>query len=356
MSLFITKQTDINAYYESDRLNQSSLKELQFGLDKFLAKQKFKKESKYFIIGSAVDVILTGEEGEFDNQFIVFEGKVPSEKPELIAKTVLQKYQVFYSDSIPENIHIDSDLDLLGKTIREHEYYNNRKIESLVEDISKTCYHYFEFLKNSIGKTILDISDKEVIDNVVKSLRDNPTTSYLFDRDDLQSCNSRDVYYQLPIYFIYMGVECKALLDILIVNKIGDEIVSFEVIDLKTMAGYTADFEQSFKKFGYDIQGVFYQMAAEYYMYDVHNFAVDLGQVKRPKFVVESKEYIGKPMVYEMTPKTMNLAFNGHTEIQVADIVVKKEKLGIISLFELYKYYENTMWQEDFKFKNGYYI
>ena len=69
--LQITPQIQVDQYYESDALNQSTLKQLSKGLDYFLDQQEKDKDSTNdsFIIGSGVDCILTGNEEDFGNKF-----------------------------------------------------------------------------------------------------------------------------------------------------------------------------------------------------------------------------------------------------------------------------------------------
>ena len=66
MGVVITPQSEIDKYFESDALSQSSLKKLLTGINSFLNNQKeeselFYTEKGHFIIGSAVDMLLTGE-------------------------------------------------------------------------------------------------------------------------------------------------------------------------------------------------------------------------------------------------------------------------------------------------------
>ena len=74
--VFVTPQKEIDAYFASPALSQSYIKPLTSGLENFLSKAKQYKEEEqnedgvdkeHLLIGSAVDCILTGEEGRFDD-------------------------------------------------------------------------------------------------------------------------------------------------------------------------------------------------------------------------------------------------------------------------------------------------
>ena len=99
--------------------------------------------------------------------------------------------------------------------------------------------------------------------SITESLRTNPVTKSFFDRETYSKLEDIDVYYQLPIYFEYRGIACKALLDMLFVFKdIDGKVLSVLLVDLKTMAGLTINFGiTSFKSFRYDIQAAWYTEA-----------------------------------------------------------------------------------------------
>ena len=75
MGIIITPQAEIDAYFESSALSQSSLKLLLKGYHAFVenrdSDEDEKGEKSHLIIGSAVDLLLTGEEGEFQKQYYV---------------------------------------------------------------------------------------------------------------------------------------------------------------------------------------------------------------------------------------------------------------------------------------------
>ena len=100
MGLIITPQADIDAYFASEATNQSSLKNLEGGLGGLLAniakRKKDIEEDKptpdYFLVGGAVDCILTVEEGEFDKQYYVSKlTKMPSEVEVKIVESVFNE-------------------------------------------------------------------------------------------------------------------------------------------------------------------------------------------------------------------------------------------------------------------------
>ena len=79
--LIIGTKKQIQQYREHPGMNQSTLKNVQYGLSYFLKKQDEEGPIASFERGSAVDTILTGNEGDFkDLYYISALEKKPSDK------------------------------------------------------------------------------------------------------------------------------------------------------------------------------------------------------------------------------------------------------------------------------------
>ena len=132
--------------------------------------------------------------------------------------------------------------------IEQHDWQRNWKMETKVAKIIESCSSYFNDLKASYGKQILSSEQNSRIHNIVNSLRLNIRTRRFFDRENQASMPSNiEFYYQLPIYFEYEGIQCKALLDLVVVVRDEEGIITdIFPYDLKTMAGNTKYFLFSF--------------------------------------------------------------------------------------------------------------
>lgn len=335
MGVFVTPQSEIDAYYASEALGQSKAKKLLQGLSAFTAEEDDLSDKVFIKIGKGVDMLLTGEEGEFEANFHISKvEKAPSDTIVDIIQQVVDGVKTKYNEyllTIPvidvvkvtdagthvlvENDSIDTVLPEI-KTFAEfsgflHEWeeliidvckavnYQPRygaeaKLKAIVEPGSE----YFKDLCNSNGKIIIDANTNNIIDNVVSSLKTHPRTSRFFNKEDQAEYTTADFYYQLPIYFLYNGVECKALLDFVVVIKdINGDILQVQPIDLKTMFGNTFDFPESIKTRRYDIQAAWYTEAIyAHFCLDREN--EDL--VAPFKFIVESTSKQGKPLIFEM--------------------------------------------------------
>lgn len=260
--VYVTPQSEIDKYFESDNLSQSTVKPLLQGLEKFLNNQKEERELYYeekgnLIIGSGVDCILTGEEGRFDDIYYTSDiEKKPSDAEMSILNMIFDNVVNEYSSA---EGWIEKPLNdypgFIKESIEFHGWQKNWKDETRISKIIDVGSEYFEDLKLALGKQVIDKNQLFIINSICESLRTNQRTKSFFDREVYEKFPDIDVYYQLPIYFEYKGIACKALLDMLFVFKSVDtgEVISVLPVDLKTMAGNTLNFISSLKSWRYDI-------------------------------------------------------------------------------------------------------
>jgi len=328
--LYIASRKQIEEYRQSDALGQSQLKKLLVSMDEFL-KEDVDKQSPAMIIGSAVDTILTGNEEDFDNLFHVTSFSKPSDVVSSILELVYERTQDKRSD-------LESNRSLLEEAIIDFEYQKNWKMETKVNKLLEFS-GYYEELQLSEGKTVLSEEQDLIVENVVDSLRTNPATSKYFNR---VTPKNMDMYLQLPIYWTYKGVNCKSLLDIVLVfkNEQGD-IVKIVPIDLKTYFGRTTEFLNAVRTRRYDIQAASYTLAV------AKHFNVPPSIVDNFLFVVESTTDIGHPMVFTVSSELFDVGLNGLPEVWYEGRLLRQQILGYDQLISLYKYYEQQGWQEE---------
>lgn len=354
MGLIITPQSEIDKYFASDAIDQSTLKLLLLGVDKFKQIQKEKEEDKKklyyeekesFVLGSAVDLILTGEEGEFEKQYYVSQLE---EKPSDVEMSMIQEVFDIVKANNSEIKSLDTYTDILKDVIVSHNWYKGnpgpKRIQGLIERDSA----YFEELKSAFGKQILSEQERVIIQNVVDSFRNNPRTRDYF---GIKYSKNIIVYYQFPIYFTYRGVECKALLDIIFVeiDTHTGEVLSVLPVDIKTMSDYTINFPKSLKRFRYDIQASFYTFALQ------QHFGEGV-KIKPFKFIVESVNYSGNPLVYQISNEVDYIGRYGREAVQITKIIppegitkvtVAREIKGFEQLLGDYIYQTKNGWKEE---------
>lgn len=394
MAVIITPQSEIDAYFASDDKSQSDFKKILKGIDN--ANQEYNIDDKpNILIGKGVDTILTGEEGEFEKTFYIsqIESKPSDTIVDIVTKVfemVSEDYQEYLAVTIPvvgavqikheeECLIIDNDSlepaieeivpntisefaphlhtyeDYIMKVCEEINYQPRYGRDAKLKAVIEPGTEYFNDLCKSFGKKIIDNSMHNTIQSVVMSLRTNPRTSKYFDRNMQDKLDNVSFIYQMPIYFEYKGIKCKALLDLVVVVR--DEegrITLIEPIDLKTMFGNTYNFLQNCKKFRYDIQGAWYTLALmDFYALDDDNVVL-----KPFKFIVESTTFPGKPLVYEVDKSLLKIGKEGREPLNFVgmdftsqqdkqEFVVQDRIKGYDELIDIYLYHEENGWDRE---------
>jgi len=383
--LQVAKKEEIDAYFASPALGQSSLKKLLGNVSDFT--KEFDSKGEHFVIGSAVDCILTGEEGEFEKTYYTSElEKRPSDAIADIIRSVFALVQTDYIEYLEvtapatfQNGHfevVQDDLDgqnpvtslidfagslgnwrpyvlqIVAEVGWNSKWGDDAKFNNII-----VFNEFFMDLCKAYGKIILDSTQKATIDSIVNSLRTHRRTARFFDREQFASWGEQvQVFYQFPIYFEYRGVECKALLDMVIVERdIEGGIVSVQGIDFKTMNGNTYHFLSSVKSYGYHIQAAWYMLALELY------FAVSPAKIKNFLFVVESTTTQGKPLVIKLNDDVILIGRHGRKAVSIVDTdmfntdalnaQIMRPILGLEALLDMYLYHKENGFDEEKEIK-----
>lgn len=351
MNIYKTPQHLIEEYYNSPSLNQSSLKDLRHGLGKFLEnREKFNKDlplKTYFKIGEAVDTLLTeGEESFKEKFYISVSEKKPSETEVIILQKVLEKVLKTNDERISEVESLDKYPVFILDAIVEINWQPKWKVETRINKIIEVGAEYFEILKASFGKEILLKEEADRIFKIQDALLNDIRTKKYFNPEEIAASPNVEIYYQIPIYFDFEGIPCKALLDLIVVHKDTEgNILHLEPIDLKTMSGFSIEFPNSARSFRYDIQASWYLDAM---MNGTAVFPEHFPKlpehvlIENFKFIVISTTKNERPVIYETSEDFLNCGRFG-----VVNAFGQKTVKGYIELLEDFRYYENSSWEEE---------
>jgi hypothetical protein len=311
---------EVEEYFADGSVSQSYLKNLIKGIDHLGQDEKtmYYEEKGHFIIGSAVDVWITQGVGEYNQQYYTASEKKPSDTMMSMVRMIFD-YSMLDEEPTGELLADIEDAVIL-ESLNHHKYQARWKEETRLAAILRDGHEYFEELKLAHGKQILSPNDSTLVHSIVMSVESGKYTgSYLRDSPTV------DVYFQVPIYFEYEGIPCKALLDILRVDK---EFKTLEPIDLKTMGGFTAEFPWAVRSRRYDFQAAFYTEAVrsltigygrceplktfvEGYQIKMFKFIVETTHSKSDKLTGEFAVYTGKPLCYRLSNKQLILGKHG---------------------------------------------
>ena len=340
----------VEDYYTNPAISQSQLK-LLLGPDPSIFNtiqepDLYFEEKKHFIIGNGVDMQLTRPIEEFNQKFHIsnLQNK-PSDTIKSIVNQVYDRVKEIYPNIETIQNYNNTILD----SCNDHNYQPNWKTETRIAKVVE-AWEYWEDLKAAEGKVVLSQEENDLISQIVMSIRTNPTTSKYFERNT----NYVEILDQYSIYFNYEGIECKALLDRVIVDHKNKTI---QPIDFKTMGDQTIYFPKSLRQRRYDIQAAFYTEALkskkEYETYKILPF----------KFIVESTINPGNPLVFTCSqellrigqfgaPKTYlygKIVSEGYDHMSEYKSMVTLEIKGFHQLIEDYKWYMENEFEKNKK-------
>ena len=199
-------------------------------------------EKVHFRIGSALDCLLTTPD-RWQDLFTVVDVSRPTG---LMGKFV---------DNLPDNLD-----PVFYETAEFEEAYKSSGYKTKLENVIKKFWENPEFFKYYLltrdkSKTILSKEEAEKVYKAKELIEANKFTRYYFTSVE-DSDGMIERFFQAPIYFKYLGCDCKALLDGVLINHKTKTITPF---DLKTTGKSVHDFEGNFISYGY------YRQAAMYY-------------------------------------------------------------------------------------------
>lgn len=364
-------QKDVEEYFNRKAASQSFLKALLNGVD-FInhnnEKELYYEEKGHFIIGSGADIQLTQGQIEFDKQYHQFRNKKPSAAIMSIVTKIFEDLSdgVEDMDSIVYPKLSDLENEIL-ESCEYHDYSRKMLAPTKINKILKEGEDYYNELIESNGKQIISEIEGQIISNIVMSFKSHKHTSKYF-----QEGEGLDIFYQVPIYFSQNGVDCKVLLDKVIIDHNKKTI---QPIDIKTMSGATRTFPVALRRFRYDIQASFYtlglntllfgegastpvegfeKVTAEYKMLPF-KFIVETTDYKENKLTGDINYYQGTPLVYRLDNYVLEMGAKGRPELEVFaddDVsqdfpIVFKEVEGWTQALSLYKWYEENGYEYD---------
>lgn len=327
MAIYRHSPEQVQEYYEAIGINQSALKLiLDEGIEMFLSQypeiikkdELYYEEKKHFIIGKAVDSNITHGEDIFNQQFHISQlKKKPGPKSMSVIKLAFDKARANFPAGIDANMAAYKEE--IYDACNEQEYFMNRaakiaignkpfeddkRIETLLKDNGNA---YWVDLSLAEGKQILADDEAMIANAIIMSWKTHKHTAHLF-----KDSANVDIVYQFPLFWSYNDVDCKGLIDMIIIDHTNKRIIP---IDLKTLGDFVTRFNRAILKRRYDVQGSFYHFGLSQCLtqlatlinkpltgYSIANFA----------FVVESTIRPGCPLVFPMDDSLMLVGKKGN--------------------------------------------
>ena len=273
-----TGSSELDNFYKKDfYFSYSSINKLLFSprmfYNHYVLKQKEDSTDSHLVIGRVLHCLLL-EPANFDNQFAVMTSKIPSENNKKIIDNIFRNYLVNQNNTLTlEDYSKDILTHLLTINLHQSLKTDQQRLDKILTDENN---EYFEFLKLSLGKTVID---QTILDNCKISLeviKSNNDVRALLQLDKIQENNEIEVYNELIVSMSDKNLPFgfKGVLDNVVIDHNSKTIF---INDLKTSGKSIQDFPESVDYYKYWIQGIIYVMlASEKFLKDKQDWNVQL--------------------------------------------------------------------------------
>ena len=338
--IYRTSREKIDAYFESTAVSQSELKLLGKGIDYYLNNEVKIKEEKYFDepaehfkIGSAVDCKITEGDDVFNKLYYISTlEKMPSDA---MVSIVRQVYDAAHRLETPFEPIIDLYRELIIAACVAENYQPRWGEDAKVNAVKREGEAYWLEIANAGDRTILTIEEKVLIDRVVDSIKLHPEFANYYKR--AEEGDGIDILFQFPLYFGFQEMNCKALLDIVIIDHPHRLIIPW---DIKTLWDTVANFPSQSNKRRYDIQGSFYHNALVRLKnrltnsivnnYDIEDYpSVRDYQVDGFSFLVQSTTFNNNAVLFKMESSLLEMGKNGRSEMMMMAVEADTDEADV---------------------------
>ena len=182
------------------------------------------------------------------------------------------------------------------------------KYESVIKRFeAPEIQEYVEFVKDSQGKTILSPNEWLSARGMQEMLLNNEfTQKYLV---DLPSNPMIDDHNQMVIKWKFGKLECKSILDKVLVDHNDKRIIP---MDIKTTSKGVGNFIQSFIRYGYFRQCSFYDYAIRYWLEHLSEIKDHQQWTIEPfRFIVVDSNLNDFPLIYKCSAADLKFGKNG---------------------------------------------
>jgi hypothetical protein len=258
-------QTILNGSDELERFykdkfyfSYSSINKLLFSprmfYSHYVLQQREDSTDAHLVAGRVLHCLLL-EPDNFDKQFLLLSSKLPSGNNKIIIDLIFKYHLSIGNDSLTLSDYSPEILSHL-LTINLHQALktDQQRLDKILVDENKL---YFEFLKESLGKTVVDQETLDGCKSGLEVLKLNSSVRALLQLDKTDEDDHVEVYNELQLQVDIAGLPFgfKGFVDNLVIDHDSKNIF---INDLKTLGKSIQDFPDSVEYYRYWIQAVVY--------------------------------------------------------------------------------------------------
>jgi hypothetical protein len=275
------------------------------------------------LVGGRVLHCLLFEPEKYDKYFISLPGKFPTDNQRKIIDNLFKYHCKLGNDSLTLD---DYSQEILTQLITVNLYQNlktdQQRIEKLITDENR---EYFEFLKNSLDKAVVDQPTLESCKLQVEVIKNNESIRTLLQLDKSEEDRHIESYNEIFIKAdspkLPFGLH--GVLDNVVVDN---EAKIIFINDLKTTGKSIQDFPESVEYYKYWIQGAIYKILAfEKFLKDKSD--KDAWKIQVTFIVIDKYNLVYPFQVSENTLEMWRSKFNSVIEIAKWHYVQKRYDL-----------------------------
>ena len=315
-------------YRDYDALSQSFLKRQGKSIQEIF--REVDPDSPHIRMGNIVDDMLSLTDKDFHNKYMVSKAEKPTEKLKLFIDQVVNISSREYNNSI-FSLGLGIREIIFSRACQDSDYGKKMKSSTLYSKV-ESFSDYVEELYQASDKISITQQEYENALGMVKNMVTSKFTKHYFYTKAEALAENKLIVYQLPIFFKFEGVNCKGLIDMLIVqfNDKGD-IDWVMPIDFKTTSRPLLETVPNVLAFRYDIQAYFYTQGLERLLMGVN--------IKPFKFIF--CETIPPDFNCDVLQVTLSV-------MEHAEYGNQRNLKGIVELVNYYKFYQENGYEVEF--------
>ena len=228
----------------------------------YILKEKEDSVDSHLVQGRVIHCLLLNPQ-DFNDEFIVVPGKMPGTSNRTIVDEIFKIHLEGSDNSLTLDKYETAIVDLLEKiNLHQKLKTDEARVKKILipDNIS-----YFEFLKSSQGKTLLDNKTLSYCKECVESIKENESIVQLLQLDKRQEDTHLEIYneefikIENKIYTDDKSFGFKGILDNVIIDN---DAKTLFINDLKTTGKALIDFPESIEYYRYWLQAaIYYQLA-----------------------------------------------------------------------------------------------
>ena len=303
----ITPQEFVEGTYFEDKrfyFSYSSLNKLLYCPEMFYKEyilgEKDLKDETYFTEGKLIHCLLL-EPKNFEKQYIVMTGKMPSDNTKTVVERVYAHHFELRENGTQKGNVLSDYQDAVIDVLRDINVHQSLKTDEqrFAKIYTADANIYWDFLDKANGKTVVDAEMYEKCKSIVEKVRSIKEISDLLKLNaDGEWWGTEDVYNEHPLEMklTKFSFGLKGIVDNFVVDPVNKSI---RINDFKTSSKTLADFPETVKFYKYNLQAAIYNLL-------VSNFYSDLikqGYKVEFRFIVIDKHQQVYP--FKVSEETM---------------------------------------------------